>query len=100
MGRTISNLVVLAIIVGGAYYLWNWKSASTGSSEAMAYAEESCVSEIRGRFDTTTVRSNSVKKNANGYVVKGSMTLARGNVAKVTCLTNEHGRVRDVSVDE
>jgi hypothetical protein len=100
MGKAISNLVVLAIIGTAAYALWNWKFAGTGGSEAMAYAEKSCIDEIRSRYDTTTVRSNSVRENASGYVVRGSMTLARGNVAKVTCLTNEHGRVRDIFVQE
>lgn len=100
MIKTISNLVVLAIIVGAAYTLWNWKFAGTADNEAMGYAESSCVSAIRGRFDTTSVKSYSVKENSNGFTVRGSMTLARGNVAKVTCLTNANGTVIDVLVDE
>ena len=100
MLRTISNLIVLAIIIFIAYTLWNWKFGAAGGSDLMAYAEKSCIDEVRSRYDTTTVRSNSVRENASGFVVRGSMTLARGNVAKVTCLTNEHGRVRDVIVEE
>jgi hypothetical protein len=91
---------VLAIFIFTAYTLWNWKFGGAGGGDVMAYAERSCVDEIRSRYDTTTVRSNSVRENASGFVVRGSMTLARGDVARVTCLTNEHGRVRDVIVEE
>ena len=88
MIKTISNLVVLANR-WAAYTLWNWKFAGTADNEAMGYAESSCVSAIRGRFDTTSVKSYSVKENSNGFTVRGSMTLARGNVAKG--LTNDNG---------
>jgi hypothetical protein len=100
MGRAISNLVVLAIIVGGTYYLWNWQFGAAGVDEAMGYAEQSCADEVRSRYDTTTVKANSVRENANGYTVRATMTLARGDVARVTCLTNSNGSVRDIAVDE
>ncbi len=100
MIRAISNLVVLAIIVGAAYTLWNWEFGGMAGSEAMGYAESSCVSEMRTRFDTTSVKSHSVKENSNGFTVRGSMTLARGDTAKVTCLTNANGTVIDVFVEE
>jgi hypothetical protein len=97
--RAISNLVVLAVIVGAVYTLWNWKFAGTADNEAMGYAQSSCMGAIRSRFDTTSVKAHSVRENSNGFTVRGSMTLARGNVAKVTCLTNHNGTVRDVFVD-
>ncbi len=100
MTKTISNLVVLAIIVGAVYTLWNWKFGGTADNEAAAYAESSCVGAMRSRFDTTTVRVHSVRENNNGFTVRGSMTLARGNVAKVTCLTNANGTIIDVVVEE
>lgn len=100
MIRSISNLVVLAAIVGAVYTLWNWKFGGTADDEAMRYAESSCVSAMRSRFDTTSVKSHSVKENSNGFTVRGSMTLARGEVAKVTCLTNANGTVSDVFVEE
>jgi len=96
----ISNLIKLGLIVAGIYAFWQWNASNSGGDDLSAYAEKSCVDEIRSRFDTTTVRPNSVRENASGFVVRVSMTLARGNVAKVTCLTNEHGRVMDVMVDE
>jgi hypothetical protein len=82
--KALGNLVMLAIIVAGAWYLWNWQ----------------CVDELRSRFDTTTVRANSVRENANGFTVRATMTLARGNTARATCLTSHNGRVVDVLVDE
>lgn len=96
----ISNAVKLGLIAAGAYVFWNWTAGTSGEDDLSAYAEKSCIDEIRSRFDTTTVRANSVRPNASGFVVRTTMTLARGNTASVTCLTNEHGRVRDVVVDE
>jgi riboflavin biosynthesis pyrimidine reductase len=98
--KALGNLVMLAIIVAGAWYLWNWQFGGGGDSEAMSYAERSCVDELRSRFDTTTVRANSVRENANGFTVRATMTLARGNTARATCLTSHNGRVVDVLVDE
>ena len=100
MGRAISNLIVLAMIAGGVYYLWNWQFGSAGNDEAASYAETSCVDAIRSRYDTTTVKANSVRENANGFVVRATMTLARGDMARATCLTNDNGTVRDIVVDE
>jgi hypothetical protein len=98
--KAVTNLVMLAAIVVGAWYLWNWQFGGGGNSEAMVFAEESCVSELRSRFDTTTVKANSVKENANGFTVRAAMTLARGNTARATCLTNHNGTVIDVLIDE
>ena len=99
MIKALGNLVMLAIIVVGAWYLWNWQFGGSGNNETMVYAEQSCVDELRSRFDTTTVRANSVRENANGFTVRATMTLARGDTTRVTCLTNHNGSVRDVIVD-
>jgi len=100
MGKAIGNLIRLAVIAAVAYGLWKWEFAGSDDDDAMVYAEISCVDEIRSRYATTTVSSHSVRETNNGYVVRGSMTLARGGTAKVTCLTNENGRVRDIMVEE
>ncbi|NIL93417.1 MAG: hypothetical protein GTO71_03000 [Woeseiaceae bacterium] len=100
MLRQITNLVVIAAIGFAAYSLWNWQSESTGDDEAMRYAEVSCIDAIRSRFDVENVRSNSVRPNEKGYVVRASMTLRRGDIAKATCLTNPNGTVEDVFVEE
>ena len=100
MVQKIKNLVVLAIIMAGAYYLWNWNYGGAGSNEFMDYAERSCVDAIRNRFDATAVSSNSVRENADGFVIRATITLERGGTARVTCLTNQRGSVTDVSVYE
>ena len=99
MIKALGNLVMLAIIVVGAWYLWNWKFGGSGNNETMVHAEQSCVDELRSRFDTTTVKANSVRENANGFTVRATMTLARGDTTRVTCLTNHNGSVSDVIVD-
>jgi flagellar basal body-associated protein FliL len=98
--NVLSNLVALGIVAAIGYLFVNWNSGITSGDENSMYAERSCVDEMRSRYDPSRVRMNSVKPTNGGYVVKGSITLARGNIAKVTCLTNEHGRVRDVIIEE
>lgn len=100
MFRQIMNLVVIAAIGFAAYTLWNWQFPSSGNDEAMRYAESSCIDTIRSRFDVTNVKSNSVRSNENGYVVRASMTLSSGGIAKATCLTNANGSIEDVFVEE
>lgn len=100
MVRTISNLVVLALIVAGVYFFWPGKFDGAHINQLMDHAEKSCVDEIRSRYDTTTVKANSVRENANGFVVQATLTLARGNTARATCLTNQKGSVTDVTVYE
>jgi hypothetical protein len=96
----LSNLVTLGIIAAAGYLFMKWSPVGGSADDNSAFAEKSCVDEIRSRYDTTTARSNSVRANENGYVVRGTMTLARGNVAKVTCLTNRNGAVTEVIVEE
>ena len=100
MLRTISNLAVLALIVAGVYFFWTGEFGGTGIDQMMNHAEKSCVDEVRSRYDTTTVKANSVRENANGFVVQATLTLARGNTARATCLTNQNGSVTDVTVYE
>jgi thioredoxin reductase len=100
MLRTISNLAVLALIVAGVYFFWTGEFGSASMDQMMNHAEKSCVDEVRSRYDTTTVKANSVRENANGFVVKVTLTLARGKIARATCLTNHKGSVTDVTVYE
>jgi hypothetical protein len=95
----IRNLVVLALIVWGAWTLWQWKFGG-GDDEMERVAQQSCLDEARSRYDVTAARSHSVQVNSKGFVVKGTMTLARGGNAKLTCLTNHNGRVTEVIVEE
>lgn len=92
--------MVLALIGWGAWTLWHWQFGSGAGGEAMNYAEMSCVDTIRARYDVSNVRANSVRPNEKGYVVRASMTLSRGGVARATCLTNENGTVEDILIEE
>ena len=100
MFRQIMNLVVIAAIGFGGYTLWNWQFASSADDETAGYAERSCIDSIRSRYDVTNVRSNSVRTNEKGYVVRASMTLRSGEIARATCLTNSNGTVEDIIVEE
>lgn len=96
----IGNILKVAIVLGCIYAFVNWESIKPQKNEISSHAEQACVAEIRDRFATTSVKSYSVKKNDNGYVVRASATLARGNTAKIYCLTNEHGGVEEIRVEE
>ena len=96
----IRNLFVLGLIVWGAWALWNWKFGAAGGGEMEKAASQSCIEEARSRYDITGASAHSVQANTNGFVVKGTMTLARGGNAKLTCLTNHNGRVTQVMVEE
>ena len=97
----ISGNIVKALIVGGAIYgVVNWQSIEPQSDEITDFAERACIDEINSRFDVSRVRVYSINKNRNGYVVRATLTLVKGNTAKVYCLTNSHGGVKEVTIEE
>lgn len=96
----IRNAVVLALIGWGAWTLWHWQFGGNGTSEMASVAQRSCVDEARSRYNASGVRAHSVESNSNGFVVKGTLTLARGGTAKITCLTNHNGRVTEMIIEE
>lgn len=100
IAKSISNLVVAAIVVGGAYLFLNRESNEPGGDELSAYAKRACADEIVSRFDTQSANVYRVDKNSKGFVVRASMTLTSGTPVKVICLANENGRIEDVTVDE
>jgi len=97
----VGGNIVKALIVGGAIYgVVNWQSVEPQSDEITDFAERACIDEINSRFDVSRVRVYSINKNRNGYVVRATVTLARGATAKVYCLTNSHGGVKEVTIEE
>jgi len=98
--KSISNLLVAAIVVGGAYVFLNREPNEPGGDEFSEYAKRACADEIAGRFDTQSTNVYRVDKNNKGYVVRASMTLTSGTPVKVICLANENGRIEVVTVDE
>ena len=97
----ISGNIVKALIVGGAIYgVVNWQSIEPQSDEITDFAERACIDEINSRFDVSRVHVYSIKQANNGFVVRATVTLARGATAKVYCLTNSHGGVKEVTIEE
>ena len=100
IGDSINTLLMAAIAIGCLYALWTWQFDDSPNDDNRDYAESACVDEIDGRFAATVVNVYAVEKNANGFVVRASITLPKGSSAKVYCVTNEFGRVEDVRLLE
>lgn len=100
VGSALGNLVALAVVGGGIYAYLNWESIKPQSDESSSYAERACVAEINSRYSNTAVNPYSVKKTRKGYVVRASITLPRGNRARIYCLTNDHGDIQEVRIEE
>lgn len=100
ISKAIGNIVKAAILIGIAYGVLNWQDINLTDDGVKGFAEKACISEITQRFNVTTVRAYAINENSNGYVVRVTATLAKGNTAKVVCLTNVHGGVKDITIEE
>ena len=100
IGATIGNVIKVAVVLGCIYALVKWEFMETQDDDVRGFAEKACIDEIEDRFDTATVRIYTVNETNNGYVVRATATLARGNTAKVYCLTNTHGGVEEIMIEE
>ena len=98
--NTIGSLVKGALLIALFYGIWNWQDIGLLSDDTRDFAENACITEIKQKFDVTRVRAFSIEENRNGYVVHTSVTLAKGNTASVRCLTNVHGGVKDIVIEE
>jgi hypothetical protein len=100
VGEAIGDILKVALVCGCIYALVKWNFNATHEDEISDYAKQVCVSETGDRFETTSLKAYAVDKTNNGYVVRISVTLARGTPAKVYCLTNEHGGVEEIRIEE
>ena len=100
IGASIGNVFKVALVLGCIYAFVNWEFTETQDDDVRGYAEKACIDAIEDRFDTSTVRVYTVNESNNGYVVRATATLARGNTAKVYCLTNTHGGVEEITIEE
>ena len=100
IGTAIANILKAALVGGCIYWAVTWQFAKTEDDDVSDFAEKTCVDEIRARYDASTVRAYSVKETNNGYIVRASITLPRGTTAKVYCLTNTHGGVKEITIEE
>jgi len=100
IGASIGNVFKIALVLGGIYAFVKWEFTETQDDDVRSIAEKACIDAIEARFDTSTVRIYTVNESNNGYVVRATATLARGNTAKVYCLTNTHGGVEEITIEE
>jgi len=100
LGDRIGDVLLLAAVGAAIYALVKWEFINPQDNEVSRFAEKACVDEIRHRYNASTVRAYAVNKTNNGYTVRASITLARGTPAKVYCLTNAHGGVREIGIEE
>ena len=92
VGDTIGTLLKAAVVCGCAYAIWQW--------DVINPQDDDVTNEIGSRFNASMVNVYSVKETNIGYVVRASVTLPKGTVAKVYCLTNTHGGVREITIEE
>ena len=100
IGETIGGVVKAALLLGLIYVVLKWQGISLLDDDIKDFAEQACITEIDHRFDVSTINAYAVNENSNGYVVRLTVTLAKGGTAKVNCLTNAHGGVKDITVEE
>lgn len=100
IGGTIGNIFKAAIVLGLIYMFARWQFDKPQVDNNGDYAKRACVDGINDRFDVTSVTAYAVNKTHKGFVVRASIRLARGTTAKVYCLTNEHGGVEEIRIEE
>jgi hypothetical protein len=101
IGKTIGGIIKAALLVGLIYAVVNWRDVDkVDDDDVRDFAEQACITEIGHRYNVSTARVYAVNENSNGYTVRVTVTLAKGNTAKVNCLTNTHGGVKDITIEE
>lgn len=98
--ETIIGIGKAALLVGLIYAVVNWKDDNLLGDDVKEFAEKTCVDEIKQRIDASRVSTYAVNESNTGYVVRTTVALAKGGNAKVICLTNRHGGIRDISIEE
>ena len=100
IGAFIGNIVKAAVVLGVVYAFMQWEVDESQDDDVRDFAENDCINEIQHRFDTATVNVYAIKETNNGYVVRATVTLAKGTTAKVYCLTSSHGGVQEIIIEE
>jgi len=97
--QLVGNLVKIAVLFACVYAVVNWQTINPQQSDVAAFAESACIDAARARYEVSRLRAYEIKERDDGYIVRISATLSKGTAAKVICLTNAHGSVRDISID-
>ena len=98
--QILGNLFKLAMLCVCFYAVIEWRGAESQDSTLEEFAENACVDEIRNRYNLSSLGAYDVAETGTGYTVRVSATSSRGTRVKVVCLTNDHGGVRDIEIDE
>lgn len=100
IGQTISSIIKVTVVVACVYAVVKWKFIEPQLDEIGQFAEKACVDQMVGRYDAVSAKVYSVKKNESGYVVRASLAFAKGTPARVYCLTNNQGGVKELILQE
>jgi hypothetical protein len=100
IGQTIGSIFKAVLLCGCIYGIVKWEFIKPQGGDGSDFAEKACVDEIGHRLDVSTARLYAVNETDNGYVVRVSVRLARGTTAKVYCLTNAHGGIKEITIEE
>lgn len=95
-----NSLIKVAIFCACVYGVVKWQAGSDQSGDVVAFAEKACTDAIGARYNVSNIRLYDVREDSSGYALRASVTLSSGRPAKVTCLANVHGGVRDIIIDE
>ncbi|MDX1508996.1 MAG: hypothetical protein R3358_11995 [Woeseiaceae bacterium] len=100
IGKIINNLLSLGLLVAGVYVILHWQDFAGSKSDVEAFAERACIDAVNSSYDVSNVSPYEISRSDSGFVVRLSVTTARGKKAKAICLTNPHGGVRDTMLEE
>jgi hypothetical protein len=100
IGETISSIVKIAVVVACVYAFLKWQFTEPQLDEIGQFAEKACVDQMIGRYNAKAAKVYSVKKNESGYVVRASLTFANGTPARVYCLANNQGGVKELILEQ
>jgi hypothetical protein len=99
--RQLTGSLLKGMILGACVYgFMKWQSVDSASSEVTNFATDACVDAASARYDISDPKPYKTVPNSTGYVVRVSVTTARGNPAKVICLANAHGGINEVTIDD
>lgn len=98
--ETVFGIGKAALLVGLIYAVVNWKDDSLLGNDVQDFAEKTCVDAIKQRIDASRVSIYAVNENDTGFVVRTTVALNKGGNAKVVCLTNTHGGIMDIAIEE
>ena len=96
----LGHIFKAAVLVAGFYAVLNWETITSSKNDAKSFAERACITGISDRYKVSGVKPYSIKENSNGFVVRASINLPNGSAAKVFCLTNSHGGVQEITIEQ